>query len=267
MARIVPSQIVDYLDTRFRQAARQAEGDNPRQLTVSDAPAVACVVEMVDSIPAHLVTLQGDDYAVFAESVAALRLGVARWSGGDNIYQVERIPGRQRLNPMTLLRRQLLTLHDEGAEAATDDLVFVADAELRESLRRDLGSVARSAANGEWKAATVLAGSVVEALLLFVLEGRDEAVNGAVDRLVEGGSFDHRPPGNRETWHLFQLIDVAAELALIEPATANQCRIAKDFRNLIHPGRATRLDQECDRATALSSSAAVEHVIRDLTRG
>src|SRR2546429_6882967 len=33
---------------------------------------------------------------------------------------------------------------------------------------------------------------------------------------------------------------------------------------LIHPGRAQRLAQNCDRGTALSCVAALEHVVRDL---
>ena len=46
---------------------------------------------------------------------------------------------------------------------------------------------------------------------------------------------------------------------------ATQTRLAKDFRNLIHPGRAQRQGQTCDRATALSAVAAVEHIVRCLT--
>ncbi|MCI1909012.1 MAG: hypothetical protein LKI99_04780 [Acetobacter fabarum] len=42
--------------------------------------------------------------------------------------------------------------------------------------------------------------------------------------------------------------------------------IAKDFRNLIHPGRAQRLGQVCDRATALTALAAVESIARDLSK-
>jgi hypothetical protein len=33
---------------------------------------------------------------------------------------------------------------------------------------------------------------------------------------------------------------------------------AREFRNLIHPGRSARLGKVCDRGTALSASAAVE---------
>jgi hypothetical protein len=58
---------------------------------------------------------------------------------------------------------------------------------------------------------------------------------------------------------------VAIELKLITKETEQQCRLAKDFRNLVHPGRAKRLGQACNRATALSAVAAVEHVTVDLS--
>ncbi len=69
---------------------------------------------------------------------------------------------------------------------------------------------------------------------------------------------------NPESWGLHQYIDVAAELDLISDESADQARLAKEYRNLIHPGRSARLAQVCDRATALSALAAVEHVVRDL---
>jgi hypothetical protein len=59
-------------------------------------------------------------------------------------------------------------------------------------------------------------------------------------------------------------VEVAEELALIEPDTAKQTRLAKDFRNLIHPGRSIRKQHACDRGTALATTAAVELVSRDL---
>ena len=60
-------------------------------------------------------------------------------------------------------------------------------------------------------------------------------------------------------------VEVATHLAIIKPDTATEARLAKDFRNLIHPGRAQRLAQKCDRGTALSSVAALELVVRDLS--
>jgi hypothetical protein len=60
-------------------------------------------------------------------------------------------------------------------------------------------------------------------------------------------------------------VEVAGELRIIKTDTVQQARLAKNFRNLIHPGRVIRLGQKCDRGTALSALAAVELVRRDLT--
>jgi hypothetical protein len=53
------------------------------------------------------------------------------------------------------------------------------------------------------------------------------------------------------------------ELGLVKPNTAVQARQAQDFHNLMHPGRAQRLAQVCDRAPALVAVAAVAMVVRD----
>jgi len=52
---------------------------------------------------------------------------------------------------------------------------------------------------------------------------------------------------------------------ILEPA-AGQARLAKDFRNLIHPGKSVRLGQECNKGTALAAAAAIEFVTADLTK-
>jgi hypothetical protein len=56
-----------------------------------------------------------------------------------------------------------------------------------------------------------------------------------------------------------------SEAKLITPTTVAQCDLARGFRNLIHPGRALRLQDKCTRSTALAAIGAVEAVIEDLT--
>jgi hypothetical protein len=41
-------------------------------------------------------------------------------------------------------------------------------------------------------------------------------------------------------------------------------RLARNYRNLIHHGRAIRLGEACDQGTAHIAIGAVDHVIRDL---
>jgi hypothetical protein len=49
-----------------------------------------------------------------------------------------------------------------------------------------------------------------------------------------------------DNWDLSQYIEVAFALNIIPESTAAQARLAKDFRNLIHPGREKRTKMRCD---------------------
>jgi hypothetical protein len=120
--------------------------------------------------------------------------------------------------------------------------------------------------NAEWKASTVLAGAAIEALLHWRLQDPSLGAT-AVDNAVKGLTETKKLPFSQiNLWDLHQFIEVAAHLDLLTPDTCTAARLAKSFRNLIHPGRAARLAQICDRSTALSTVGALEHVIRDLSK-
>lgn len=94
---------------------------------------------------------------------------------------------------------------------------------------------------------------------------KDDTSN-AVERAVEKQALQRRPAPSAERWNLNDYVEVALELDAIKPETAAQLRIAKDFRNLIHPGRAIRLEQKCDRGTAHAAAAGLYFTVRDLER-
>ncbi len=66
-------------------------------------------------------------------------------------------------------------------------------------------------------------------------------------------------------WVLKNYIEVSAELGVIKPKTQVQADLAREYRDLIHPGRVQRLAQTCDRGTALAASAALERIVDDLS--
>ena len=160
---------------------------------------------------------------------------------------------------------------DEAPSPQITALVFITDGALRESIRLDISAAHRNHGEGEWKGATVPAGSGAEALLLWALQGQEQKKSGtlaaAVAALLANKTLRHDPGPNPEgrDWSLHQYVEVAAHLRLIKDDTATLVRLTKDFRNLIHPGRAARAGQKCDRSTALGALAAVEAVARDLT--
>jgi hypothetical protein len=153
---------------------------------------------------------------------------------------------------------------DQLPAPSTHDLNFIADADLRADLRFDISAINQELANGEWKSATVLAGSVIEALLLWKLSTLN-----ASDVASAEANVLKRKTKPLDEWDLHAFIEIAAVCPPGKPSiksnTATQLRLAKDYRNLIHPGRSLRLQEKCDRATALAAVAGLEMVVRDLT--
>lgn len=257
MPRVVPSQIADLIDKLFPNARTATEQTN-FMLSRGQSTAIAGLLELVDKLPHSLITVSGDQYAEFVTSVAALRTLSEQWVHRD--YAFVSVPGLRRLNPVVIIRQILASCDDEFPSPETSELAFITDTNLRANLRLDTSATNSALTNGEWKAATVLAGSVIEALLLWKLQEQDLA-----DVLASAKRLGIRVNSNLEEWVLHQYLEVAAELRLIKDETTILCRLAKDFRNLIHPGCAQRFGQVCNRGTALSAVAALEHVIYDLT--
>jgi hypothetical protein len=264
MPRVVPSQVVSFIDQVFPWLREANTGNILAKVHAGEA---AGLLELVDRIPEGLFTLSGREYNELVCSVAAIRDRLVLWQNQHN-PNIEMNLGAMfgALNPVTVIRQALSKCPDENPSAATAELNFISDLDLRASLRSDIGAVDRALANGEWKAATVLAGSTIEALLLWDLTNRHTAqVPAAVAALVANKTFLKNPPPNPEDWVLHHYIEVAANIGIIMQDTVKETKLAKDFRNLIHPGRAKRLGQKCDRGTALASVAALEHVVRDLS--
>jgi hypothetical protein len=217
------------------------------------------VLDLVEQIPPELITLKDEEYAIFSASVSALRWNLQHPQdiGRGFVITLYPIP-KFGANPIALIFDMLGRCPDEFPSATTDELMFIEDADLRHSLRNDLSAVGRALTNSEWKAATVLAGSVVESLLLWRL-AKDQT-----KAMATRYAMSKKLP-SIERWHLPDYIEAALELLLISENTATQARLAKDFRNLIHPGRSIRLGAICNRGTALGAVAAVELVIEDLS--
>jgi len=260
MPRVVPSQVAQLIDQLYIQAV-----SSPR-FNVPAGPQLTAIVAFARQIPAELLPLDGQDlsdYVValeYMESAEKQRLALQR---GTNVVEY------RGSNVIALLRAVLAKCPDEAPAPGTTGLAFIGDADLRESIRRDVSAANQDMANGEWKGATVLAGSAAEALLLWSIEIAEHKTPGviraAIARCLASKALGRNPKGNPDEWYFIDLIEVAFELGAIKEPTAQQARLGKNFRNLIHPGRAMRLNEVCDRGTALSALAAVELVVRDLT--
>jgi hypothetical protein len=255
MPRPVPSEIVRTIDKLFPWA--QPLDPPTDRLSIEEIGRISAIVSLIDRLPEERLVLPPDAYTDFITHLENLRVkrdvALARGSGYT-------FSGK----PVWALRHLLFRCPDEGVTAATHELRFVKPTELRDDLRIDLSEAYQSLNEGRWKAATVLAGSVIEALLVWRLSKLSVSVRQkAVSALTLTGG-QKSPSGPVEEWSFWALIEVAAIGGLIKPDTAIQLRLTKKFRNLIHPGLVIRKQSKCGKDTALAALAGVECVARDL---
>jgi len=240
---------------------------------------LSTVIAVVETIPDALLRVDAEQRTNFAAALEDLRHAV--WLMRSQDATSRRAHGTPKFEPMHWLDRThhapqnryatevlhdvLLQCPDEIVLASTADLPFITDIRFRESLRLDLSAVNAALTNGEYKAATVLGGALIEALLHWELSEKTVPERQSfIANAVTAKTLSRAPNPDPNWWDLHTFIEVAAAGSVISAETATIARLAKDFRNLIHPGRAERLNQRCDRGTALTVAAAIERIVTDL---
>ena len=208
---------------------------------------------MLENIPKRLLVLSPDDRMAVVAAQAAMR---SLLDGGPTAH-IGRLPPWGD-SPPRLVWRVLKKCPDELADPKSKILDFVKDDELRESIELDISSAHSALANDELKAATVMAGAAIEALLLWALQdGR------VFPKLM---TFGAKPPLaisdlEKSAWGLDGYIKAAAHAGLLDDDTRKGLELAQNYRNLIHAGRAARLGATCNRGTAHSAVGALESLI------
>ena len=103
---------------------------------------------------------------------------------------------------------------------------FVADEDFRRVLESDRQEMRRCAESESWKAVHVLAGSIIEAVLL--------------DYLVSEGHLKREQSLNKD---LGTAIEMAAENSIVSEKVSDLASVVRGYRNLVHPGRAIRTEE------------------------
>jgi hypothetical protein len=260
MARAVPSQVRNFMGKVFPDL--DAEPAQQGQQGIRRATDVRPVLDLLGIIPDELIRLSAEDSVLFWASTSALRNAWEDRNQSNN-QLFDRPLARAEHTCLFEIRRLLSKCQDEAPAAQTTGLEFLPDDEYRETLRTDLSSANSALINHEYKGATVLAGSVVEALLFWAL---DELGETHIRETAASPSLHGHLSRPLNDWTLGPMIEVAHACQLISDDTRKQAELAQNFRNLIHPGRQARLHETCDRGSALGALAAVEKVAVDLAK-
>jgi hypothetical protein len=212
------------------------------------------VLSLVDKLPDSMLRLSSEQFTDFLWAQSALRSMVRLLETGQ-LSAVGGVswPMVRNHNALATLRGLLSDCPDETVSENVSALSFLKDAELIEDIRLDISSAEASFNGGEWKPATVMAGAALESLLLWAVLRYTEADRASAIKAQQLGNLDAAHPES-PAWGLAKYIPVAEHLKAISASTAQQARLAQDFRNLIHPGRQIRLQMKCDRGAVCSCS-------------
>src|SRR5262249_17012038 len=128
---------------------------------------------------------------------------------------------------------------------------FITNEEFRASLEADQAELLASMGAKAWKAVHVLAGSIIEAVLL--------------DYLI-ASEYHSRPPQDLLKMDLHKGIDACLAEGVLTSKTAQLSVVVKDYRNLIHPGRSVRLSEKVDENSAKVAQALVEMIVAEVAK-
>lgn len=167
-----------------------------------------------------------------------------------------------------------------GSSASARELPFIQDPDLRRIAERDLASLSNAQRAEETKTALILAGSVVEAILWDVVEGcrakdssgtEAKAAQAKVKLIATNPRWKGFDPKDDERWTLEQLVGVCGPhgLGVLSERAVLIAHAIRDFRNLVHPRKELREQQENGPiipSDAPGAAALMESVIDQVAR-
>jgi hypothetical protein len=241
MPCIPPSQIVSAIDSMFGTNRNEIDG---RAVQHMYKVQVHALLSMLDEVPPALIDLNAHDYLEFSQCRAVLATKLPAWNLGD-IAPANRVSGKDVIER---IRRLMLKCRDQ-LPPPEPELPFIAEDDTRLGIEDRIRAAWIDFNAREWMGATILAGHVIEALLLWALKKKGGAT-----------PFKKSP----DELHLHDLIAEAEKRGLITSECKQLADLAKDARNLIHPGKATRSGTTCSKATALTALSAVYKIAEGL---
>ena len=126
---------------------------------------------------------------------------------------------------------------------------FITDESFRASLEADYEELERCLEGKAWKAALVLSGSLVEAILI------DSLISTGVVQRTEALKMD-----------LAEAIEQSKKAKILSAKTSDLCSAIRAYRNLIHPGRSLRLAETVDSDSATVAVSLIRIIVGEVSK-
>jgi hypothetical protein len=264
MPKILPSQVVAQIEAAFGGITKD------HHLRADASQPVASILRLYDQLPeAYFSLLDTTDYRRLLVAEAALRDALEVWrrtNEGDRARTggaaLRPLPGGD--HAVLVLSDVLRKCPDTAPAESIQELTFLGNPDLAAILRQDMSTAYSTLANHEFKAACVMAGSVIEALLLWAVQRKVALVPAAIPACAAAGEAIPGNPNAPERWDLIHLLNIGHRIPVISDQTFNAANLTREFRNLIHPGLAQRTQVKATQGHAQLSVGAMQLVVDDL---
>lgn len=124
---------------------------------------------------------------------------------------------------------------------------FIASEDFRASLDKDANELIACMKAGAWKAAHILAGSIIQATLIDYLSSSGKAEEDELLKL----SFA-------------ELVDLSRDQHVLSSRTVDLSGFIRSYLHLIHPSRGIRLQEVADENSARIAQALVEIIVNEI---
>lgn len=127
---------------------------------------------------------------------------------------------------------------------------FISGEDFRSSLEADYTELISAISNKQWKAAHVLAGSIIEAIL--------------VDHLI-ASEYQKKTSHDPLSMTLNEAISACRKEKILSERTEHLSHVIRSYRNLIHPGRSIRLGEIANEKGAKIAQLLLEMIIEEIS--
>lgn len=250
--------IKSYIEMIIRAARVFGQTDTAQ---AQAAPVVKDVMTSVKEVVKELNVLSLRDFEPSAQADFLRARGNLVWLTGKPSYEMPRV-----IELLESASRALDHYLGLGNGGETRRFAFVQDSQLRSIVERDYAElIVKLYPSGAWKSCVILAGSILEAIL--------------VDRLSQStrlglATASPRVPVNRrgvripmDDWKLVDLINISVDIGAIQDDPAETIhRVLRDYRNFVHPKKEIRAAHECAKAEAMVSIGALDSICNYLDK-
>lgn len=129
---------------------------------------------------------------------------------------------------------------------------YITLTDFRNALCSDYDEMQRCAEVGAWKSAQVIAGSIVECLLIDYLTSTTNPTRSTKDPLK---------------MDLVEAVGICKNEGVLSDRTADLCSVVRSYRNLIHPGRMVRLGEQAPSKTTCDIAIGlIELIVEEIAK-